>query len=184
MVLERQAILLEEFDAFVTLPENIDKNFEFIDGEIIQKPMVAHPQTGIVANNIVYALIGFIRPRDLGYLTGAENGYTLGGNRVIPDIAFISKDRYSTNLAAGYQVVAPDLAIEVISPSDRTADIMKKVAHYVAADVVLWLVDPQKKTITVYEPDGGITTYRNGETLEGTGLFEGFTMNLGEVFVV
>jgi Uma2 family endonuclease len=105
-------------------------------------------------------------------------------NRLIPDLAVIRKDRFATEAIDGYHAVAPDLAVEVISPTDKMKSVQRKVSRYLEADVPVWLVNPKEQTITVYDPDGEMHTYRKGETLVGTGILEGFTLNLTEVFVV
>lgn len=173
MVLERVAVPVpvpeEAFDAFVQLPDHADRLFEFADGGIDEKERVSHPTTGVISQRISYYLQQFIIPRGLGHVTGADNGYKIRQHCLIPDIAVISTARFNSEAVGVYHAVAPDLAIEVISPTDKIKSVIRKTALYLEADVPVWLVHPKGQAITVYEPNGGITTYRNGETLIGVG---------------
>jgi Uma2 family endonuclease len=171
----------EEFDRFVLVSDNIMRNFEFLDGEISEK-MVAHPRSSIVAGRFSYYLNGFIIPNKLGYVTVADGGYQVGKHRLMPDVAYIKKDRYVPLSNRGYQPVAPDLAIEVISPTDKTKDVLKKVTRYVENGTTVWLVDVVSQTVTVYSADKPIRTYTAQDTLDGGDVLMGFTLALATVF--
>lgn len=66
---------------------------------------------------------GFALPRNLGEMTGADGGYTIGGEQYIPDCAFVSYLRQPASTTEAYPAIAPDLVVEVLSPGNlRTVD--------------------------------------------------------------
>jgi Uma2 family endonuclease len=176
-----KAMTTEDFDHFALSPQNIMRHFELLDGEMSEK-MVAHPKSSIVAGRFSYYLNGFIIPNKLGYVTIADGGYQVGKHRLMPDVAYIQKDRYVPLADRGYQPVAPDLAVEVISPTDKTKDVLKKVTRYVENGTTVWLVDIVLQTVTVYNPNKPIRTYTVQDTLDGSDVLPNFTLHLALVF--
>ena len=82
---------VEEFDAFVLRPENIDREFEFIGGKVYDT--LTSPAASNFAARIVGFLGVYLLKGDIGYLTGADGGYRVSGERYIPDVGFISYAR-------------------------------------------------------------------------------------------
>jgi Uma2 family endonuclease len=176
-----QEMTTEEFDRFALSPQNIMRHFELLDGEMSEK-MVAHPKSSIVAQHFARHIGNFIYERKLGQVTGADGGYQVGKHRLMPDVAYIKKERYVPLTDRGYQPVAPDLAIEVILPTDKTKDVLKKVTRYIENGTTVWLVDVVAQTVTVYSPDKPIRTYTIQDTLDGGDVLVGFTLALASVF--
>src|SRR3990172_1955479 len=87
----KQQVTIQEFDEFVSRPENADRLFEYINGEIIE--VVSNNYSSIIAQNISTELGIFIKTKGLGWLTGADGGYKVAGQDCIPDAAFISFSR-------------------------------------------------------------------------------------------
>ena len=79
--------------------------------------------------------------------------------------------------------LAPDLAVEVLSPSDRMADAMSKVTMYLQAGVrLVWLVDPASLTVAVFRPDAAPRTLGAGDALDGGDVLSGFSVSVAELF--
>ncbi len=85
--------------------------------------------------------------------------------------------------ANDYWPIAPDLAVEVVSPSDRAAEVLAKVAEYLEAGTrLVWVVYPQTQKIVVYRPSADVQLLSVGDTLEGEDVVPGFACPVAEVF--
>ena len=86
-------------------------------------------------------------------------------------------------LPQGFLHGAPDLAVEVLSPSDNPVDVQQKVRDYLeAGSRLVWIVAPQAKAVTVYRADSSARLLREGEDLEGEDVLPGLAIPLAEVF--
>jgi len=174
---------IEEFDRYSTLPENVDRRLEWHEGEVWE--LVSTDRSSNVGGMLSGYLTFFVSAHRLGITTGADGGYIVNGSRYIPDGAYIRIDRKAAaKLVSGYTSVAPDLAIEAISPSDTVTQIKKKIRNYLAAGTVVWLVDPEDYTIDVYTPGSVVQslTLENNDTLDGGALLPGFSVALTDIF--
>jgi len=98
-----------------------------------------------------------------------------------PDVSFVADARVSQT--KGYIYGAPDLVIEIISPSERPGKISEKLGEYLQFGVKqVWQVYPEKREIIVNLPDGTTITYSDGDTLPGGDLLPGFGMDVATVF--
>lgn len=86
----------------------------------------------------------------------------------VPDLLFVFRDRLPENLGDEACPVPPDLAIEIVSPNQNFGDVVDKATSYLKAGVAcVWIVDPQAKTIVVFNPDASPVTYRGDRAIEG-----------------
>ena len=171
----------EQFYEFVMRPENRDRNFEYIAGEIVE--VVSNNESSEAAAILIGELHGFIRPRKLGRITSSDGGYVINGEDYIPDAAFISYKRQPVRPnKVAYNPVAPDLAIEVLSPGNTAKEIATKIVNYMAVNTVLWLVDPDEKTIDVWIPGQPVKRLRVGDMLEGGDVLPGFQLAVADIF--
>lgn len=134
------------------LPEYEDRQLELIDGEIIgMTPSSAKPS--IIGLEVGGLIRQYVREHDLGYVSGADGAYELSpGNTLAPDVGFISKARLP-KMPERYFPVAPDLAVEVISPTDSIKKTLRKAAKYLAARTKLvWLFYPDDRTVDACRP--------------------------------
>ncbi len=181
MALEKQKIYTDdEFDAFVRLPENADKRLELIDGEIIEVP--SNPYSSEIAALIIFALLSFVRSRKLGRVTGEGADYQVAGRKLSPDAAFVSAARQEQLAREGYNPIAPDLAVEVVSPTDRQPEIRRKLAVYAEDGVLVWLVYPEQKRVEIYAPDQPVEIVFEDGTLSGGQILPGFTLPVTDIF--
>ncbi len=181
MVLNARLMTVEEFDAYALLPENHDRLLEFMNGEIIE--VVSNNKSSRLGVRIGGRLELFATQHGLGYVTGADGGYQVGDERCIPDAAFISKARQSKPNEDAYNPLAPDLAVEVISPSDDRDELRLKIATYLAAGTVVWLVDPDKAQVEVYRPGQPPLVLRENDVLDGDKILPGFQLAVNDIFV-
>jgi Uma2 family endonuclease len=180
MAVQKIGVTLEEFERFVALPESADLRFEFIDGEIIEVPSNAFSSE--LAILIASALLAFVRPRKLGRVTGEGAGYIVAGRRLSPDVAFVAAARQDQLAREGYNPIAPDFVVEVVSPTDREPAIRRKLAIYAEAGVLVWLVRPQHKTVEVYEPDQPVEIVGIDGELDGGDVLPEFTLSVRALF--
>lgn len=144
-----KTLSIEEFESFINLPENADKFFEFIGGELSEVP--SNPYVSYIAALLLNAIMNYVLKHQLGYVTGEAGGYMVAGERYAPDVAFISYEKQATLPKVSYNPNPPDLAVEVVS-SDSAAEMAKlriKISNYLAVGTVVWLVQPERKHIEV-----------------------------------
>lgn len=116
----------------------------------------------------------------------AESGYILEEDPPTvrgPDVAVVVVPRSSVGQPGRWIRGAPDVAIEILSPSDTSSDIQEKTLEYLAAGARrVWIVDPRARTVTVFRPDGTARVLRQTETLDGEDVLAGFSVPLEELF--
>jgi Uma2 family endonuclease len=176
------AMSVEAFDAYALLPENADRILQYVAGEVVEVP--SNPYASEISSFFIAALLAFVRPRGLGRVTGEAGGYRVMGERYAPDVAFVSKARQAELAREGYNPVAPDLAVEVDFPSTYAsqAQLRIKIANYLAAGTVVWLVLPETKMVEVYAPGQPVRLLRVDDTLDGGAVLPGFTLPLKDIF--
>jgi Uma2 family endonuclease len=175
----------DEFYEFVRLPENDLKTFELIDGVVYEMPSPS-PTHGYIVLEIASALHVFVRPRKLGFVFADNNDFALSEGVVLkPDVTFVSKARLAS-LPHRLQV-APDIAVEVISPSNTPYDMQHKIEAYFRHGVRLfWGVYPLERVVRVITPnaDGTYTTrmLTENDMLTGGDVLPGFSVAVRDLF--
>jgi Uma2 family endonuclease len=180
MLIEKQHLTAQEFDRFVHLPENADQAFELIAGEIVE--MVSNNYSSELGMLIGSLLNVFVRQNKLGRVTGADGGYIISGERYIPDVAFITFARQPEACHEAYNPNPPDLAVEVLSPSDNLNKLRVKISNYLAAGTIVWLVLPEDRVIEVHAPGQPVKILGLKDTVDGGLLLPGFTLDLRDIF--
>ncbi len=180
MVVQTKRYTVEEFDQWVMLPENADKLFEYIGGEIVE--VVSNQYPSQIAVRISGFIFMYLLQHNIGYLSGADGGYQVAGERYMPDVGFISKARQPEPCHEAYNPNAPDLAVEVLSPSDNPRDIWVKVVNYLSAGTTVWVVDPDQKQVEVCAPGQPVKRAELNEKLNGGEILPGFTMVIKDIF--
>ena len=187
MVMERQLISAEGFFDIVDSPGYEDRSLELVEGEIIEmsKPSGLHGQiTFLLSLKIGIHVV----ENGLGTVTAADTGFLLERNpdgrdtvRAL-DIAFLSRASAPAVLPDHLVDVAPDLAVEVISPSNKVADMQRKIRQLLAAGTALiWIVHPETRTVEVHTPSGA-TTLEEDDSLSGGDVLPGFEITVREIF--
>jgi len=178
----KRAVTAEEFEAFVNLPENADRTFELVAGEIVEVP--SNPYASQIAARISMYIGMYLLQHNIGHVTGEAGGYIVSGERYAPDVAYISKPRQPELARAGYNPNPPDLAVEVVFPTaPETARLLTvKVANYLAAGTVVWVVYPETKEVEVFAPGQPAHILNREGTLEGGELLPGFSLAVSAIF--
>jgi Uma2 family endonuclease len=163
-----------------------DAPYELWEG-VLKEVSPSSFKPGVVAARVVGVLINYVDAHNLGYVSTAESGYILNTNPftvVAPDVAFVRGDRYPGGLPeSGFSPLPPDLAVEVISPTDRKSDIAQKQALYAKAGVPLvWWVDPERKTVTVYRLGQEPEIIDSVGVLDGGDVLPGFELKVQSIF--
>ena len=180
MVLDVHKMTVHEFDQWVHQQDNLDTNYEFIGGDIVE--VVSNSKssnTGLLIGSFITI---HVHKHDLGHTTGADGGYQVGDERYIPDMGFISKERMPELEDASYISIAPDLALEIISPTDSTRQITFKVANYLASNTTVWVVYPHDEEVEIYAPNQAVVKLTKEDELDGGTILPGFKLSLKKVF--
>lgn len=161
--------------------------YELDEGRLIRMPP-AGPLASIVAATILTLLNEFARRHHLGVVGGADFGVRLrrGPDTVrAPDVAFYRAERLPADgIPSTYWDLAPDLAVEVLSPSDRRGKVLRKVGDFLDAGArLVWVVDPRRRTAVVYRPESDPEILGADGVLDGEDLLPGFTLPLAEVWL-
>jgi Uma2 family endonuclease len=179
---EKPQVTAEEFERFIHLPENADRDFELIGGEIVE--VVSNNYSSEVAFGLGSEIRVHVRRNRLGRVTGADGGYWVGNERYIPDVGFISIARQPEPCREAYNPNAPDLAVEVLSPSNRPDEMRIKIVNYLRAGTTVWLVDPERKVVEVYSPHAAPQILTEDKTLDGGAALPGFRLPIRDIFAV
>jgi Uma2 family endonuclease len=165
------------------MPDDDSVQLELDEGELITMPPAGmdHGSQGI---DISFVLKAFVKKHRLGRVYGADTGFRLSDDTVrAPDIAFVRKERLAAVHRKGFGFGAPDLAIEILSPSDSIRQLTRKIRQYLAAGChTVWVVHPERKEIDVYEKSGADRTLTADDRLEAPELLPGFSILVGELF--
>ncbi len=169
---------LEDFVQFALLPENADKDFELIDGEIIEMAP-ARTSTSRIPLQIVGAVYMFCRSRGIPcYMSGADGAYDVQGHVLVPDFAY-----KPTPMSDDYpDPVAPLWAVEVISPTDKAPDIRRKRQIYLQAGILLWEIYPDARSVDVYAPNQPVRAFGIDDTLDAGSVLPEFTLPVRDLF--
>ena len=184
MAIEPKLYTVDEFERFLKRPENRDRLFELVNGEIVEKmPTEEH---GIIVLNIGTEIRILLKANPIGRV-GVEIRHGSPEDRYndrIPDISFTA-DTTTSVVTQGAVPRFPDLAVEVKSPDDSYRQMREKAAYYLANGVKLvWLVYPEKRLIEVYRADGEIQILDEDDTLEGGNVLPGFSMTVSSIFTL
>lgn len=172
-------LTIQEFEA---MP--LEGSWELVDGELVEVSPNAG-NSGWISGRLFSRIERFVDAHQLGWAFPPETGFILFNDRATvrsPDGAFIRGDRLA-GPSASFVPVAPDLAVEVLSPTDRRSEARAKVTMYLQAGVELvWLVDPANSTITVFRADGSHEVLRIGDSLDGGDVLPGFSIPVSDLF--
>jgi Uma2 family endonuclease len=128
------------------------RKYELVDGQVRVSPGGA--RHGKVCVDLLVRLHAVVRAGRLGQVFDSSTGFRLpGGNVRSPDVSFVATGRFPNEerLPEGFADLAPDLALEVLSPDDRPRDVLDKVGEYLQAGVrLVVVVDPGREQVTVY----------------------------------
>ena len=159
--------------------------YELVRGEL-RKMAPAGRVHGKRGNRVNYSLSTHVYENDLGETYLAETGFHLETDPdhvLAPDVAFVTREREEAIPDEdGYFRGPPDLAVEVISPSDRYTEVAWKVEEWLAAGVrMVVVVNPRNHTVQTHTPDG-VTKLTEDDTLDGGEVVPGWRMPVADIF--
>ncbi|MCE9527518.1 MAG: Uma2 family endonuclease [Planctomycetales bacterium] len=171
-------------EEFWVSPEN-GKHRELVAGEVVERM----PTGGVhaaVARRVIEQLGAWAREGDRGEV-GPESGFILARDPDIvraPDVFFVSKSRFSKGgIPEAFWPLAPDLAVEVISPGETAVEINEKAHEYLSAGTALvWLIYPRSREVVVQTPDGHSHRFRENDVLQDENVLPGFRCAVAELF--
>ena len=185
MVLERQFI---SADMFLDYVDQIDDRIvELVEGVIVDmsRPGWEH---GEILMSLAAPLYEHVRQNELGRVAVGDTGFLLerraDGRDTVRglDLAFVRNDRASENLSSGWTSIAPDLAVEIISPGNKASDTHLKINQLLAAGTkLIWIVYPDLKMVTVHLPEGAVNLQID-DMLTGGEVLPGFELPVRAIF--
>ena len=158
---------------------------ELIGGEIVMMSPAGFDH-GRFASKIVGALENHVAPRGLGVVTTAEAGFQIAHDPDtvrVPDVAFVRADRIPSGGVRGFFQGVPDLAVEVISPTDRASEVAATVQTWLQAGCsMVWVVDPENRSVTVHRSRKEIAVLTASDLLQGADVLPEFSISVGLIF--
>ena len=168
----------------MTLEEFLESDlegYEYIKGELFPVPPTSL-EHGKISVNLILPLGLYVRENQLGDVYVPDTGFKVGERVLMPDVAFLSNKHLPDDLSKA-SPIPPDLAVEVVSPTDVSRQIEEKAFAYLEAGTQLvWVLKPASKTVTVYRSETNITLLTRDDTLTGEDIVEGFSCQVAELF--
>jgi Uma2 family endonuclease len=161
---------------------------ELVDGGIRLSP--AGGRHGQISVELLVRIHAFVRERRLGVVFDSSTGFRIPGRQVgqqdvrSPDVSFVAAGRLPGERApAGFVELAPDLAVEVLSPDDRRREVLEKVGEFLDAGTrQVWVLDPEERTAAVYRSLTDVRRLGESDSLDGGDVLPGFTCALRDIF--
>ncbi|MBX3066034.1 MAG: Uma2 family endonuclease [Anaerolineae bacterium] len=188
MVLREKLYTVAEFLAYIDQPEFEGRRLELHEGVIVEMPPSSKKNVRL-EGWIITLLNNFVVPKDLGVVTTPDGGFKIDErNYLQPDVGFISHERSGGMEGVEFPVV-PDLAIEVISPSESAYSVVSKARTYlVNGSKVVWAFYPEERAVDEFRlaDDGGlrVNSFSVDDMLTAEDVLPGFSLSLREVFKV
>jgi Uma2 family endonuclease len=172
-------------EQFQEMPDDPGKRYELVNGEVVEVPFANHNH-GRIVMALMRMLDTFVLDHDLGEVLGDGNGFiiTRAPDSVRgPDISFIAQERVPEDAFPGVIPFAPDLAVEIVSPSDRASEVHDKVYQYVGNGVrLVWVLWPTTRSVSVFTSGNPVTELGPDDELDGGDVLPGFHVRVGELF--
>ena len=161
-------------------------SYEIVNGELIDMGN-SGAKHGYVCSILMILLGGYVRLQKLGAMFDSSTAFKMkSGNKRSPDISFMAKERLQglDDLPDGFLEGAPDLAVEILSPSNTVEEIDSKLIEYFENGArLVWVIQPKQKYVLVYrsaeEPD---RLLKSADSLDGEDIVPGFTLPVADLF--
>jgi Uma2 family endonuclease len=165
----------------------LENGFEWIDGQVVEKPPLG-AEAGIVNVNLLRRVADHVAANNLGFVFTPDVGYQIpvGSSRRVrkPDLSFVAQGRFPDNrVPRGNIRIAPDLAVEVISPNDNAEEIEQRIADFLSVGVrVFWIVYPATRSVWVLRKEGTAARLTEAQELSGEDVVPGFSCPVAALF--
>jgi Uma2 family endonuclease len=182
MGLRVPGIAREDFDEWTLQPENYDKIFEHIGGVVVERD--PHYYASVITTEIMMPIFQHIQNTNLnGHLIGAKGGYIIAGDRYVPNLSFLSRDRLaSLSHENCYLDVPPDMAMHMIHPDSLLRDAVIRVTNYLCVGTTVWYVHYRLPEIHVFTPGKPVEVLAEHDILVGGAALPGFTLPVKDIF--
>lgn len=161
-------------------------HYELVEGELIRMAPTGweHGEIGV---EITRHVGNYLAENRLGKASSSDTGFILARNPDVvraPDLAYVRADRLpSKDDRRAFLELAPDLAVEIVSPSDGSKDVNDKVMQYLDLGVrLVWLIYPSTRTVNIYTPDRTARILTEADVLDGGDVLPGFTLRVADIF--
>lgn len=156
--------------------------YELIEGEVVRMPP-ASGASGRQELHVGWLIKNYVHEHRQGVVYGPSTGYLLQRSPdtvLSPDVSFIRGDRRPARREEQHFLeTMPDLAVEVMSLSDTAPEVARKARRYLTAGVrLIWVVDPRRRTLTEYLPDGQVRVSNAGDIVDGRDVLPGFPVEV------
>lgn len=181
----KTAITADELPDLSTRFSAAGRRTELVRGDLVVMAP-AGGRHGQIAHTFALFIGIHVRDRNLGRVFAAETGFLLWRRPDTvraPDVAFVAGERLGAETPAGFLALAPDLAVEVVSPGDSTAAVRDKVQDWLEAGTrLVWVVYPEKRSVVAHRQDDEPETFSEEDTLSGAPVLSDFTIRVRELF--
>lgn len=182
MTIAHKPVTAEEL---FTMPDN-GRRTELLRGEVRYMAPAGNVH-GRIAVNVTIPLGQYVRENELGTVYAAETGFKISSDPDTvraPDVAFVSRERVEEiGEVEGFWPGAPDLVVEVVSPSDLYTEVEEKVLSWLeAGSRMVMIVDPRNKTVSVRLHQAEARILTEGDKLQGGEVVPGWELPVAEVF--
>jgi Uma2 family endonuclease len=171
-------------DDLLAMPDG--DSYELVDGKPVERHMGS--ESSYVGGRLLRLLGNYCESPFLGWVFPADTSFQMLPQRPNlvrkPDVSFVRAGRFpDETLPAGHARLAPDLAVEVVSPNDTYYEVASKVAEYRAAGVrLVWIVIPPTRTVQIRRIDGTLAEVGEEGELSGEDVIPGFRCPVRELF--
>lgn len=159
--------------------------YELVEGRLLVREPAGYTH-GSVAAKVIARLVQHVDEQSLGVVLATDTGYILrrGPDTVrAPDVSFVSRERIPDPAPRSYAELAPDLAVEILSPSNRPAEIEARVRDLFRAGTrLVWILNPDAQAASVRRPGRPSRELGPDDSLDGEDVIPGFRCPLADIF--
>ena len=163
-----------------------EKQYELVAGRLVKRKM--GNWAGVVSATVSRMVGNFNAANPSGYVLNSDAGYRIFPESVLtvrkPDVSFVRFGGFPGGTpSTGYDAIVPDLAVEVLSPNDLAYEVDEKREEYRQAGVPLvWIINPQTKTVQICRADGSVAILHEPDELSGEAVLPGFRCQVADLF--
>lgn len=170
-------------ESLMSLPDNGNK-YEIVKGKLKMNPAGFEHES--IGARLISALEKFVRENKLGIVCGSSAGYWMkSGNFRSPDVSFVGKERLKgfKRPPKGFFKGAPDLAVEILSPSDTVEGLHEKIVEYFNnGSHLVWVINPEEQIVLIYHTQQPEKLLRKEDNLYGEDIVPGFSLSVSDLF--
>lgn len=164
------------------LSDQDGKLYELAAGNLVEKPMST--RANLISTKVAHLLMSSYS-ESRAYIFTEQPTYCFADPSTMrrPDVALVWVERMPQGVGDEELHIAPDLVVEVVSPTNRYTDLLGRVDEYLSAGVpIVWVVEPERRLLHVYRRDGSVALLRSGDAIRGETLLPGLDLNVSEFF--